>query len=264
MMALVSRSFGRVVRVFAAMLFLLALFQIALIAVAASYANASTLDQLAQLVPGAVQQVFGPALLSFGAMTTLGYFHPIPVMAVVQFAIYVATEPAGEIEWGLVDVVLARPLPRHWLVNRSLIVVTVSVALLTLTMGAATSIGLWMLAPPRTRWPEPRVVLLLIVHLATVAWCFGGAALAATGWARRRGSAQAPIAIAAVALYLLDLLGASWQAARPFARLSPFHYYQGAAILAGTANAALDLSILGAAGGVGIALAYWQFSRRDL
>ena len=58
-------------------------------------------------------------------MATLGYFHPLPLMLVVQFAIYLATEPAGEIEFGLVDLILARPLPRHWLVTRSLLMMTI-------------------------------------------------------------------------------------------------------------------------------------------
>jgi len=36
------------------------------------------------------------------------------------------------------------------------------------------------------------------------------------------------------------------------------------AILAGTANPALDLGVLGTIAIAGIALAYWQFARRDL
>lgn len=264
MLTLVGRSLGRIVGLVAALLGVLAAFQIALIAVAASYVNASTFDRLAQLAPSFVQQAFGPALTSFAGMTTMGYFHPLAVMLVVQFAIYLATEPAGDIEWGLVDLVLARPHPRQWVVSRSLLVMTMGTATLTLTMGVATWLGLWALAPRGARWPEARVVSLLIIHLGAVAWSFGAAALAATAWARRRGSAQAPVAIAAVALYLIDLLGASWAPARPYARLSPFHYYQGAAILAGTADPARDLSILAAIALAGIALAYWQFGRRDL
>jgi hypothetical protein len=97
-----------------------------------------------------------------------------------------------------------------------------------------------------------------------VAWCFGAAALVAAAWARRRGSAQAPVAIAAVTLYLIEFLGSSWAPARPLARVSPFHYYQGTAILAGTADTLLDLSILGVTAVVGIVLAYWRFDRRDL
>ena len=47
-------------------------------------------------------------------------------------------------------------------------------------------------------------------------------------------------------------------------RLSPFHFYQGSAILERRANTALDLSVLAAATVAATVIAYWQFSRRDL
>jgi hypothetical protein len=91
--------------------------------------------------------------------------------------------------------------------------------------------GLWRgratLAPPRSRWPEPRIVLNLVAHLVLVSCCFGAAALAAAGWARRRAAAQAPVALAAIALYLLDFLGAWWTALSRVGWISPFHFYQG-------------------------------------
>jgi hypothetical protein len=264
MLTLVGRSLQRVGRLFGALLGILGVFQLVLVAVAASFEGARTFERLAMLVPSFMQQSFGAALTSFSGMATAGYFHPVVVMLVVQFTIYVATEPAGEIEWGLVDLVLARPLPRHWLVSRSLLMMIMGPAALTSTMVAGTWIGLWSLAPQAARWPDARVILLLVAHLVMLAWCFGGAALAAAAWAQRRGSAQAPVAVAAVILYLIEFLGASWDPARPLARASPFHYYQGTAILTGTADAVLDLSIMGAAAMVGIGLAYWQFGRRDL
>jgi len=160
--------------------------------------------------------------------------------------------------------VLARPLPRHWIVTRTLIVMATSTLALALTMGIATWLGLHALAPPRSRWPEAAIVLTLIAHLVMVSWCFGAPALAAAAWARRRASAQAPVAIAAIALYLVDFLGAWWEPLGRFGRLSPFHYYQGSAILDGTAHTPIDLSILGGLTIAASALAYWQFGRRDL
>jgi hypothetical protein len=268
MLTLVSRSLGRTVGLFAAISILLASFEIAVIAVAASFTGATDFARLSQLMsqimPGFVQAAFGPAMLSFGAMTTVCYFDPLVVMMAVQFAVFLATEPAGEIEGGLVDLVLARPLPRHWLISRSVLVMTAGASLPTLAMGLATWAGLGLLAPAGAPWPETRVVLLMMIHLAAVSWCFGGAGLAAAAWSRRRGAAQAAVAIASVALYLIDVIGESWARALPLARLLPFHYYHGAAILRGTANAALDLSVLSGIGAAGIALAYWQFGRRDL
>jgi ABC-type transport system involved in multi-copper enzyme maturation permease subunit len=120
------------------------------------------------------------------------------------------------------------------------------------------------LAPPRARWPELRIVLNLIAHLFMVASCFGAATLAAAGWARRRAAALAPVAVAAFALYLIDFLGGGGKELSKVSLISPFHFYQGAAIIEGRANTAQDLSVLGAATIAATALAYWQFSRRDL
>jgi hypothetical protein len=113
-------------------------------------------------------------------------------------------------------------------------------------------------------WPSVSVVATMAAHLALVAWCFGAAALAASGWARRRGSAIFVIAVAAIALYLIDFLATMWRPLEPLARLSPFHYFRGGEILAGTANAAQDLLVLGAFTVTGIGLAYFRFSTRDL
>jgi hypothetical protein len=264
MLTLVARSLRRIGGLLAALFGLVAVFQLVLIAVASSYADASTFERLAQLTPAFMQQAFGPALMSFGGMAMLGYFHPVAVMVVVQCAIYLATEPAADVEFGLVDLVLAKPLPRHQIVTRSLLVMTIGAAGLPVAMGLGTWLGLSTLAPAGAAWPAPRLVLTLMIHLIAVAWCFGAIALAMAAWARRRGAAQGPVALAAVALYLLDLVGASWRAAEPYARLSPFHYYQGTAILTGRADSVLDLSVLGSIAVVAIAVAYWQFRRRDL
>ena len=264
MLTLVGRSLRRIAPMTAALAALLAAFQLALVAVAASYERAGSFAFLSALVPDFAKGHIGAGLTSFAAMTTTGYFEPMIVMLAAQFAIYVAAEPAAEIETGLVDTVLCRPLPRHWLVSRSLIVIAISTVALMIAMGSTTFLGLRLLAPPGAPWPEARIVLLLIVNLLMVTWCFAAATLAVAGWTRRRVTAQAPVAVAAIAYYLLNFLASMWEPARSFAWLSPFHYFAGAAILSGGGNLSFNLSILGAATIVACTVAYWQFSRRDL
>ena len=101
-------------------------------------------------------------------------------------------------------------------------------------------------------------------HLAAVGWCFGGAALAAGAWSRRRGSAQTLVGVGAVALYLLEVVGEAWPRAAWVSRLSPFHHFHGSGILLDTTSPARDLTILCTIGAIGVALAYWQFNRRDV
>jgi ABC-2 type transport system permease protein len=261
---LVDRSLRRLLPLAAGLAAVLCAFEYALVAVAASYERAGKFGQLAAFVPDFAQGHIGKALTSFSAMTTSGYFEPAVVLIVAQFTIHVAAEPAAEIESGLVDVVIARPLPRHWLVSRALLVMIVSTLALLLLMGAATALGLALLAPRGARWPGASSILWISVNLALVAWCFGAATLAVAGWARRRASAQGTVAVACVAFYLISLVSGWWAPARPFARLTPFHYFTGAAIISGGGMLARNLSLLASAVVLFSGVAYWQFGRRDL
>jgi len=264
MLTLVGRSWRRIAPVCIGLAAVLCFFQLVLIAVAASYQQAGSFDRLATLLPAFAQRAFGTAMTSFAGLTTVGFYETGIILMVAQFAIFAASEPAGDVEAGFVDMVLARPLPRHFVITRSLLTMLTSTLVLTLTMGAGTWIGLLTLAPPQVRWPETRIVLNLMAHLTLVAWSFGAVTLAASGWARRRAAAWAPVALAAVAAYLIDFLGLWWSAMPRIGRLTPFHFYQGSAVFEGRANTALDLSVLAAATVVATAIAYWRFSRRDL
>jgi hypothetical protein len=263
-LTLIRRTLGRVGRILSVLAVLLTLFQVSIVAVAASLQESHGFDRIAGLLPAFIQQGFGPALTSFPGMAGLGFFEPLIVMLVVQFAIYLATEPAGDVESGLVDLILARPLPRHRLVTRSLLVMTGATVTLSMTMVLSLYASLWVLAPQVAAWPTPHVVFLLMAHLTAVAWCFGGAALAAAAWSRRRGLAQSAVAVAAVAFYLMEVVGEAWSRAAWASWLSPFHRFHGSGILSGQTNPGRDLTILGTLGLAGVLLAYWQFSRRDV
>jgi ABC-2 type transport system permease protein len=262
--ALVRRSLGRVAAPFAGVIVILAAFQVALIAVAGAFSESGNFERLAQIVPAMLQTALAPALISFDRMTTVGYFDVLIVMMVVQWAIYIATEPAGDIEAGIVDLVLARALPRRALITRSLVVMLASTASLVLAMLIGTFTGLLLLSPAGVAWPEASLLSLMAAHLTLVAWCFGAAGLAASAWARRRAAALAAVALASVALYLIDFLGLWWAPMETPARFTPFYYFHGGPLLAGTANPLLNLTVLGTATVALTITAYIQFQRRDL
>lgn len=264
MLTLVARSFGRVVRLFVAAALLLAGFQLALIGAAVSLEQAGDFQRLAEAVPAFIRNGLGPALLSFSGMTTLAYFEPLVVLLIVLFAIAVASEPAGDVESGLVDLILARPLPRHWLITRSLLLMTGTTVGLIACVGLTQGGGLWLLAPPGATWPDLRTVLLLIAHLGAVAWCFGCVGLAVAAMVERRGSALAISSLLAVGLYLLNVLVEFSETFSTLWWLTPFQFGPGAAILDGRANAAINLPVLFGIGMAATAVAYWRFNERDL
>jgi ABC-2 type transport system permease protein len=264
MIALVLRSFGRVKILSVSLALVLAALQLSIIAAAASFVDGGSFEQLVQVVPSFVVQAMGPALTSFRGMVLFAYFDPLIVMLLVQFAIYLGTEPAGEVESNLIDLVLARPVPRHAIVSRTFLVMVLGTALMSGAMQVTTWAGLWWMAPADAEWPSARTVLSLSVHMTLVSWCFGCAALAASGWARRRGAVVGAIGVVAIAAYLAELLESIWAPARDIARFSPFHYYAAPGIVSGTAQGFRNLTVLGAIALTALALAYWKHQRRDL
>jgi len=131
-------------------------------------------------------------------------------------------------------------------------------------MTAATWIGLMCC----TAAAADRLAFALIRSLATslgaVALCWGGVAVAVASGARRRATAAGATAVTTLAAYLVDYLGRIWDPARIAARLSPFHYFEPMALIAGDATNGTNLAMLVAVGAAAAALAYARFSRRDL
>lgn len=264
MTALVLRSFGRVKMLTASLAVVLIVLQLALIASARTLSDGNVFERLSQIAPPFFVQIMGPALTSFGGLVMFAYVDPLIVMLVVVFAIYLATEPAGEVESNVVDLVLARPLPRHVIVSRSFLVMAIGTLIMSGSMQATTWGGLWWMAPTDAQWPDPQTVFSLSVHMTLVAWCFGCIALAASGWARRRGAVIGAIGVVAIAAYLVEVLEPMWAPAREVAWISPFHYYRAGRIIAGTAEDARNLVVLGTTALAALALAYWSYQRRDL
>jgi len=263
-LTLVRRSFGRLSRPFAAVAVILIGFQAALIGSAASVAGERGFLQLANAVPTWIHEGLGPALTSFAGMTLLGYFDPVITLLLVQFAIYVGSEPAGDVEAGLVDLVLARAWPRRVIVIRSLALVTVVVLTLLACMVAGTYASLWLFAPAGVEWPAARNLMMLMAHLGAISWGFGCVALAAGASLNRRASAIGLVALASVGFFLLDFLVEMSTRFKAFWWTTPFHYFHGAAILLRNSHPARDLSVLFGIGIVSASFALWRFSTRDV
>jgi ABC-2 type transport system permease protein len=265
--ALVVRSITRTRGVLAGVSLLLGAFQVSLVLQAASYEEQQAFEALGRMVPGFVQRWLGDgmfALGSFGGVVSFGFFHPVVVLLVSIIAAFLASDPAADVEEGHVDLLLARPVGRHWLVSRSAVLMAACPTALALLMMIATWTTAALVAPASARWPSLTTTLTLSAHLVLVAWCFGALSLVLSTGARRRISAFGLAAFAAVALHFVNVLAASWAPARLVDILSPFHYYQGARILAGLTDPSRDLFTLGAAASVLVAAAYWRFGRRDL
>ena len=241
-------------------------FQVLLIAHAAEIERSQAFGRVAELVPGFLKSGLGAqamALATFKGSVAFGYFHPVIVCAVALIATYIATEPAHEVEAGLVDLVLARSVPRHRVITRSLLLSFGAVLALVVVMVAGTYIGLnWMAGT--FAWPAFSLLALLIVHLVAAAWCCAAIGLFVAASSRRWTTAFTIGAGVVVVGYLIDFLAIGWPPARIVAWLFPFNYYPALVIMSGNANTAWDLGILFTATAAFTGLAYWRFETRDL
>jgi hypothetical protein len=59
--------------------------------------------------------------MSFSGIVCVGYFDLAMVIALLALAIALTTVPASEVETGFADLILARPIPRHWLITRTIV-----------------------------------------------------------------------------------------------------------------------------------------------
>ena len=242
----------------------LTLFQVLVVAAAAYVQERQGFSNLVALLPPVVQQVMGGVFSSFGAMVAFGYFHPIVIVAFVAVAIIVASEPAADVEASLVDLVLARPVPRAHLVTRSVLMLALTTAGMAGLMVAGSWSAMRALALPGTTLPL-HVLLKLAANLVAVAWVLGGAALAVACMPVRRAAAAGSIGILALALYIISFLADVWPRVRVYGRISPFHYYQPLGIVSGSDTRwRSDVLWLVAVGIVLCGVAYVAFSRRDV
>jgi beta-exotoxin I transport system permease protein len=246
---------------------LLCAFQVVLVLVGGSIERSGGFAQLNALLPPFARELAGPALtsfMSFSGIVSVGYFHLVVMGSLVGLSIAVATVPASEVETGFIDLVLSRPLARHWIITRSMVAAILSVAIVLGCMMLGTWIGLSAFAPRDAEWPPAKLIVRLALNLGLLMLCWSGVALAIGAAARRRSVAGGCSAVLALAAFLLDYVGRLWKPAESLAWLSPFRYYSTFAAIGGGPIPAKNVEVLAGVALAGFLAAHWVFSRRDL
>lgn len=266
-LALIFHSYRRVRVLVIGAGALLAGFQLLLCLAAKAMQELNAFGQLSSLIPEFLRQLMGPSLISlmsFSGIVAVGYFHIAVIGALAGLSIAIATECAAEIEIKFVDLILSRPLARHWLITRSVVLLSGAAVYLLMAMFLGTSLGLYLLAPPGMIRPTLRLIRSLILSLGALFLCWGGLTLAITSVARRRSVAGAIAGLLALATYLFDYIAQVWKPASKIAWLFPFHYYNAMHLLMANELPLREIGVLLGFAAAGIAIAYVLFSRRDL
>jgi ABC-2 type transport system permease protein len=246
---------------------LLAGFQVVLILQANSVQASNSFAKMGDLIPSFVRDILGPSFamfLTFKGIVCLGYFHPVVMGALVSVSVTLATIPVMEVETGFIDLVLARPVARHWIVTRSILVALISAVYLLAMMALGTWLGLRYFAARDAGWPSAAIVGSLAINLGLLMLCWSAIALAIGCACRRRGSAGAIAGLLALTAYLTDYIGRAWKPAESVAWLSPFRYYTPFELVTGSALPAKSVYVLGGIAIAAFALAYVLYSRRDI
>jgi hypothetical protein len=266
-LALTTRSLSRSWKPLLAVCGVLMLLQTVLVLDASAQFEAQNFSRLADLVPDFLRRTLGDltlVMLSFQGIVCVGFFHPMFVLLVTMLGIYFGSELAYDVESGNVDLYLARPLHRRWLVTRSLALILIGTSAPPAAMTLVMPIALRLFAPANAPWPAAINVVQMAISLAAVASVGGAFSLLIASYARRRGTAIAVAGIVAVFDYLVTFLEPTWPPARSIGWISPFRYFHPLAVLSGRADLSHDLLILGTVSVVLAGLAYWQFARRDV
>jgi ABC-2 type transport system permease protein len=245
---------------------LFAVIQVLRVRIAADLHHDAQFEMIAALLPPWVRVILGPSLasiLTFNGIVCGVYFDMGYIIALLALAIALATMPASEIETGFADLILARPLRRHWLVTRTIALVLFSILLMLLMIMAGTWTGLALFAPPDAPWPSARLTGSLALSLGLLVVCWSSMAMA-LGAACRRSVASATTSLLAFAALLLDWAHRLWPALDRIAWLSPFYYFNPYGLVAGAPLCQKDLLVLCAMTLTGFTVAYIIISRRDI
>jgi ABC-type transport system involved in multi-copper enzyme maturation permease subunit len=264
---LLRRSIAQGRYVLLAVLLLLFAFQLIIIAQAAEVERSNAFASVANLMPAFMQRGLGSRamlLATFRGTVTFGYFHPVVCILVAILAMYFATEPAHEVEAGLVDLELARAVPRHRLITRSLLVAIAALAGATTMMALGTWAGARIFDTGGMAMPTLSLRVQLLANLFAVAACLAGFALMMATFSRRWSTSFTTVGVVAVLAYMVDFIAIGWPPMETVAWLSPFHYYPALSVVAGDAPTARNIGVLLAAGAAFVTTAYWQFQRRDV
>ena len=181
----------------------------------------------------------------------------------LALAIALATLPASEIETGFADLILARPMRRHWLITRTIALVLFSILLMLLMIMAGTWAGLALFAPPDASVAAGAPDRLAGSGSGMLLLCWSGVAMA-FGAACRRGVARPATSLLAFAALLLDYAQKLWPALECVGWLSPFRYFTPFELVMGDPLPVENLLVLWAIALTGFTLAYFLISQRDI
>jgi ABC-type transport system involved in multi-copper enzyme maturation permease subunit len=215
-------------------------------------------DLVSAMLGSDVSGGIGPEMFA-----AIAWVHPVVLALVWGHAMVLAVRlPAGEVESGTIDILVALPVSRWQVFGVSSFVALVgSVALVTSAL-FGNVIGA-MLGGNAFGIPFERYVPVA-VNLLAMTVAVGSFASLASAFSSRRGRALSVALLVVLVSFLVNYLARFWEPAHTIAWLSVLQYHQPVRVLQSGAWPWLDIVVLvGATAGLWVA-AGLVFARRDL
>ena len=193
----------------------------------------------------------------------MAWVHPVPLALVWAHAIISCTRvPAGEVDRGTADVLLALPVSR-WEVFFSETVAWLGCGGSILCAALAGNfLGSLALLPGQR--PEMSRLIIVLFNLFCLYFTVGGLAWLVSSMSDRRGRAMTIVFLILLTLFLLNYLAEFWKPLERFVFLSPLYYHRPVNVFGTGAWPWKDLAVLLGAGSAMWLTGGIVFDRRDL
>lgn len=194
---------------------------------------------------------------------SIAWVHPVVLALTWAHALLACTRvPAGEVDRGTVDLLLALPVSR-WevFISETIVWLGSGAAILAAAMAGNLIGGSGL--PPDQR-PNVGRVLIVLFNLFCLYAAVGGLAWLVSSFSNRRGRAVTFVFLVLLALFLLNYLAQFWHPLEKLVFLSPLHYHRPVNVLGSGQWPWRDMVVLLVAAGAMWLTAGVVFARRDL
>jgi ABC-2 type transport system permease protein len=251
-----------------ALLFGIALFEFLQPLVIASFGGAQGLNMILERIPPALRAFTRTrpeflALSGLAGYLSLGFTHPLYIVlagaAVVGFG---ARSLAGEMDRGIIQIPLSRPISRQAVYTSRLLGLGVICALLAVA-GPLGMVAGMLYARPEGEFSYGHLNAVALNGLALF-WAIGGLSLWGSAAASTAGRVVAWAISLLVVSYFVDYFAGIWSPLQSIEFLSLFDYYEPTQALISGQASTTDVATLSIVGVVAALAGLVVFTRRDL
>lgn len=203
------------------------------------------------------------AALDPNTFAAFAWVHPTVLSLLWAHVITVCTRvPAGEIDRGTADLLLALPLTRRHIFLAETLTWIIAIGVVLIAMAAGNFIGN-LFVPAESR-PELHQIAIVLANLGCLVAFIAGLSFLTSAASDRRGRAVGVAVTLLVVWFLLNFLDQFWEPLQALRPLNPLSYFKPLPILSEGEIPWRDMAVLSVTGIALWVAAGMVFARRDI